>query len=116
MDEQCVPGVVATQVAYHMRVGAGFAAAGDSMRAASEIALSWTILSTHGWVDSLMVAHDLPSPTATNVFDWEAVERRTVALALELQSHIVSEGQYATATIYETAATTVHDIIAGWSR
>ena len=106
-------GLVAAQVAYHMRVAAGFAAAGDPARAASEVTLAWTVLSTHGWVDLGPVAHDLPTPSAAGV-DWDAVERRTAALALELQSHFVSEGQYEAAAIYETAAANVGDIVAVW--
>jgi hypothetical protein len=112
MDELRVPSLIASQVAYHLRVATAFAAAGDASRAASEIALAWTVLFGHGWVDSALVAHDLPSPQETAGLDWDAVARRTEALALALQSHFVSEGQYETAAIYESAATSVRDTIA----
>jgi hypothetical protein len=48
--------------------------------------------------------------------DWDAVESRTAALALEIQSHFVSEGQYAVASLYETAAANVRDAVAGLRR
>jgi hypothetical protein len=113
MDDQFLPRLTAMQVAYHMRVAVGCAAIGDATRAASEIALAWTLLAPHGWVDSSSAFHDLPSPRAGADADWDAVESRTTALALEIQSHFVSEGQYAVASLYETAAANVRDALAG---
>jgi hypothetical protein len=116
MDERCLPTLTATQVVYHMRVATACAAIGDATRAASEIALAWTLVAPHGWVDSSSDFHDLPMPRSGTDADWDAVESRTAALALEIQSHFVSEGQYALASLYETAAANVRDALAGLRR
>jgi len=107
MADLVVPELAAAQLTYHLRMAAGFAAAGEVRECASEAALAWTVLSLYGGVDA--DAGDLPSLRVAGVSDaqWDSVLRRTQALALELQAHFVSEGQYATAAIYEAVGDAV---------
>lgn len=98
---------VARHLAYHARTAAAFAAAGNLEQCASEALLAWTILANqdgHAAIDSLTA--DLPeprsfSPSSTSE---DAARRRAHALALSLEGHFVSEGQTASADLYEQVA------------
>jgi len=116
MADLVVPALAAVQLAYHLRMAAGFAAGGEVRECASEAALAWTVLSLYGGVDA--DAGDLPGIRVAGVSDaqWDSVLRRTQALALELQAHFVSEGQYATAAIYEAVGVAVPGALDGLRR
>jgi hypothetical protein len=107
MADLTVPELAATQLSYHLRMAAGFAAASDVRECASEAVLAWTILSLYESVHA--DAGDLPGIRVAGVSDaqWDSALRRAQALALELQAHFVSEGQYATAEIYEAVGRAV---------
>jgi hypothetical protein len=101
----------ASHLAYHTRLAAIFATAGDLDECASEALLAWTILTVHGGgdvADSLI--GDLPpfrsfdAGTTSDV----AARRRAHALALELLGHFVSEGQTDSAALYEDVASALH--------
>ncbi len=114
MAELCMAGPAATQLAYHLYMAVRFAAADDLVECASETALACTILSAHGGLDAAASAEDLVDSVAMGATEgqWDVLRRRTEALALQLQAHFVSEGQHATATVYETAAATVSATLA----
>jgi hypothetical protein len=112
MSDLVLPDTVVRHLAYHARMAALFAAAGDLDECASEALLVWSILDLHGArrsADSL--TSDLPSgrvagadPTAE-----ATARRRAHDLALELLGHFVSEGQTDSAALYEALASALHD-------
>ena len=115
MADLVVPGPAAAQLAYHLRMAAAFAAAGDVGECASEATLAWTILSMHGASALDATNGDLPGMPVAGASDaqWDLVRRRTHALALALQAHFVSEGQRSTAEVYESVAGAVDGAVAG---
>lgn len=107
MPDLVIPEVAARHLAYHARMAAAFAAAGDVVESASESLLVWTLLAQHGGEDAAAsVRSDLLDERISAVpATVEAlVQRRAHALALELQGHFVSEGLYDVATLYESVA------------
>lgn len=112
MTDICVPGEVASQLAYHMGAAVRLATAGRPIESASETVLAWALLSAYGHPDAELAALDLPTLAVAPALRWDDLLRRTQALALQLQAHFVSEGQHATATVYETAAGRVCDLVA----
>jgi hypothetical protein len=95
--------VAAVQLSYHLRMVVALATAGEMAECASEAALAWTILSMAGPEAVSALGADLPDVDVIAVSEaqWDAVLRRAHALALQLQAHFVSEGQSATAALYE---------------
>jgi hypothetical protein len=107
---------LACQLAYHLRMAAGFAAVGDAAECASEATLAWTLVAGAGVHLAERAAQDLPALRLADVTEgqWDTVRRRTEALALSLQAHFVSEGQHATAAMYEAAASAVAGTVEGF--
>lgn len=94
----------ARHLAYHSRMAAARAAAGDLDECASEALLAWTILSSQAEQlasDALTV--DLPEPSSfsRSPASEDAARRRAHALALSLEGHFASEGQTDSANLYE---------------
>jgi hypothetical protein len=97
----------ASHLAYHTRLATLFATAGDLDECASEALLAWTILTIHGGGDEAdSLIGDLPPSRSfeTDSTSDAAVRRRAHDLALALQGHFVSEGQTASAALYERLA------------
>jgi hypothetical protein len=103
MGDVTLSPLAAAHLAYHLRMAASFAAAGNLMESASEAALGWTILHLQGDASDVVLEHDLPAFGVARASDdaWHAVQRRAQALALELQAHFVSEEQHDAASMYE---------------
>lgn len=101
----------ASHLAYHVRMAALFATAGDLDECASEALLAWTILAVHGGPDVAdALIGDLPpfrSFDAGSAAD-VAAHRRAHDLALQLLGHFVSEGQTDSAALYEQLASALH--------
>ena len=112
MTEICVPAESASQLAYHMSAAVRLATAGRPIESASETVLAWALLTTYGRPDAELTALDLPALAVAPALRWDDLLRRTQALALQLQAHFVSEGQHATATIYETVGDRLRDLVA----
>jgi hypothetical protein len=115
VTDLAIPELVAAQLAYHLRLAAGFAAAGEAREAASQAALAWTLLELHGGAGCVGVSDDLPGLRATGVSPehWHRVRERTHAVALEMQAHFVSEGQHALASLYSAAGGAVPATVDG---
>ena len=107
MSDLMIPEAAAGHLAYHARMAAVFAAAGDVVESASESLLVWTLLTQHGGEDAATsVGLDLLDEriTALTASGEAVAQRRAHALALELEGHFVSEGLYDIATLYESVA------------
>jgi hypothetical protein len=89
---------------------------GDAAECASEATLAWTLVAGAGVHLAERAAQDLPALRLADVTEgqWDTVRRRTEALALSLQAHFVSEGQHATAAMYEAAASAVAGTVEGF--
>jgi len=97
----------ARHLAYHTRMAAELAAAGNLDECASEALLAWTILSHHadGTVTDTPTV-DLPEPGSSGdaPTPGDTVRRRAHSLALSLEGHFTSEGQTDSADLYEQVA------------
>jgi hypothetical protein len=111
MSEMIFPDVVVRHLAYHTRMAASFAAAGNTTESASEALLASTILDLHGAGDAAdSLTHDLPVGRIADADPpaLAAARRRAHDLALELLGHFVSEGQFDSAALYEALAAQLH--------
>ncbi len=98
-------------LAYHSRMAAAFATAGNVDECASEALLAWSILASHGEGDIVdALTGDLPEPETLGATPQaqDAARRRAHALALGLQGHFASEGQTDSANLYEQVASSLH--------
>lgn len=101
--------LVAAQFAYHVRMTAVFALAGEAVESASEAVLAWALLATN-WPDAITSATE----TGAELIDQRVValsdETRTAAaarargLALDIQAHFVTVGRQDEATLYAEVA------------
>jgi len=107
MADLTLPETAARHLAYHSRMAAEFAAAGNLDECASEALLAWAILSRHddGHITDAPTV-DLPEPSSVSESpaSGDAVRRRAHTLALSLEGHFTSEGQTDSADLYEQLA------------
>ena len=112
-----MPRTATGQFAYHLRMAAVFAVAGELDESASETVLAWTMLA-EGWpgADSaaLATASELigQDQVALSVQHRDAARDRARSLALDLEGHFVSVGRHAEAELYASLADNLDAIIA----
>ncbi len=104
-----LPASTAGQFAYHVRMAAVFAVAGETDESASEAVLAWAILSTcwPGATEAAGVtADELIGQNQVGLSEQhrQAAHAKAHALALELEGHFVTTGQHDLATLYATVA------------
>ncbi|NND73740.1 MAG: hypothetical protein HKN44_01935 [Ilumatobacter sp.] len=112
-----VPDAIAAQLAYHTRMAAVFAVAGDTAESASEAVLAWAMLAT-SWDGAANAASTAAAElvdqdqASTSPLHRDTARARAEALALELQAHYVSVGLRAEAELYESIAERLNDTVA----
>ncbi len=106
MPELVISGAAASLLATHLRLAAVCATSDDVDGCASEALLAWTILGLCGGRAAARDTDELAARVGDAVAPSRqaALIRRTQALALSLQGHFVSEGQFDKAAVYEAVA------------